>query len=322
MPSLLHYRPWQGTFHNPWWSIWPIARVSLGMLFRRKLFWTLYACGLLLFLMFFFGAYLLAWAESQLAVTTQQLKMDNPTRMIAGMRRALSILNGSQATFQYFFAFQGGIVVVTLALVGSLLVGNDFTFKSLVFYLAKPISRWQYILGKSLAVAIVVQMKTTLPALVLYGQHAFDDWDYLLDADYFSDNGGSGPAGIPLLLAVLAYGTILSVVLSILLVATASWMRRTMPLIMVWMSLFFFLRLLANTLVDGLKYDARWRLLDLWNDLTLLGQACLGFTHAELERAGNRPFPEFWEAGLLLAGVCALCLIYLNHRTRAVEIVS
>jgi ABC-2 type transport system permease protein len=112
------------------------------------------------------------------------------------------------------------------------------------------------------------------------------------------------------------------VVLSILLVATASWMRRTMPLIMVWMSLFFFLRLLANTLVDGLKYDARWRLLDLWNDLTLLGQACLGFTHAELERAGNRPFPEFWEAGLLLAGVCALCLIYLNHRTRAVEIVS
>ena len=320
MPSLLHYRPWQGTFRNPWWSVWPIARVSLGVLFRRKLFWALYACGLLLFLMFFFGAYLLAWAESQLAVSAQQLKMGNPAQLLGGLRKALGILNGSQATFQYFYAYQGGIVVVTLAMVGSLLVGNDFTFKSLVFYLAKPISRWHYILGKCLAVAIVVQMMTTLPALGLFAQHAFDDWDYLLNVDYFYDTGsGAGPAGIPLLLAVLGYGTLLSVFLSVLLVATASWMRRTMPLIMVWMSLFFFLRLLANILVDGLKYDARWRLLDLWNNLTLLGQGCLGFAH---ENINPKPHPEFWEAGLMLSGVCVICLIYLNLRTRGVEIVS
>src|SRR5882724_11901433 len=148
MPTLLHYRPWQGEFHSPWWSVWPIARVALGNLFRRKLFWTLYAFGLLLFLMFFFGAYLLAWAESQLAVSQQQFRLGDPGRMLNNIRRALAILNGSQATFQYFFAYQGAIVVVTLALVGSVLVGNDFTYKSLAFYLAKPISRWQYILGK------------------------------------------------------------------------------------------------------------------------------------------------------------------------------
>jgi ABC-2 type transport system permease protein len=321
MPSLLNYRPWHGTFHSSWWSVWPIARVSLGMLFRRKLFWVLYAFGLLLFLMFFFGAYLLAWAESQLAVTTMQFGRPGDTgRMLNGIRKTLSILNGSQATFQYFFAYQGGIVVVTLALVGSVLVGNDFTFKSLVFYLAKPINRWQYILGKCLAVAIVVQMMTTLPALLLYGQHAFDDWSFFTNADYFYDNDtGKGPAGIPLLLAVLGYGTLLSVVLSILLVATASWMRRTMPLIMVWMSMFFFMRLLANLLVDGFKYNARWRLLDLWNNLTMLGQACLGFYHEDIN---PKPLPEFWEAGLMVAGVCVICLIYLNRRTRGVEIVS
>src|SRR5437870_4403918 len=158
MPSLLHYRPWQGTFHSPWWSVWPIARVSLGNLLRRKLFWALYAFGLLLFLMFFFGAYLLAWAESQMNVSAQQFRIGDPSRMLRNIRQALRILNGSQDTFQYFYAYQGGIVVVTLALVGSVLVGNDFTFKSLVFYLAKPIGRWQYILGKCLAVAIVVQM--------------------------------------------------------------------------------------------------------------------------------------------------------------------
>lgn len=324
MPSLLHYRPWNGAFHSPWWSVWPIARSALGtMLFggpllRRILFWVLYAHGLLLPFMFFFGAYLLAWAESQMNVSAQQFKMGDPNRMLRNIRQALSILNGSQDTFQYFYAYQGGIVVVTLSLVGSILVGNDFTFKSLVFYLAKPISRWQYILGKCLAVAVVVQLMTTLPALVLYGQHAFDDWSYFTNPDYFHDSDGKGPAGIPLLVGVLAYGTLLSVFLSILLVATASWMRRTMPLIMVWTSLFFFLRLLANILV-GLTEQSRWRLLDLWNNLTLLGQACLGYYHEDI---GNKPQPEFWEAGLVLAGVCVICLIYLNHRTRGVEIVS
>jgi hypothetical protein len=315
MPTLLHYRAWQGAFHSPWWSVWPITRVSLGVLLRRKLFWTLYAFGLLLFLMFFFGTFLLAFAESQVGANDFG-KMGQ--EMLRGTRRLVGFLNGSQNTYERFYSLQGGIVVVTLALVGSLLVGNDFTFKSLVFYLAKPIGRWQYILGKCLAVFVVVQMMTTLPALAIYGQHVFDDWSYLTDVDFFADSDGTG--GVVLLLGVIAYGTVISVFLSILLVATASWMRRTMPLIMIWMSLFFFVRQLANLLVDRMQLDARFRLIDLWNNLALLGQACLGFYHENISR--DRPQPEFWEAALVLAGVCAVCLIYLNHRTRGVEIVS
>ena len=180
MPSLLHYRSWTGAFHSPWWAVWPIARISLKMVLRRWMFWFLYGFGLLLFLMFFFGNFLLAWAQSRAELSAQQLgPMGNPERMIGAIKRALGILNGSQETFQYFYAYQGAIVVVTLSLVGSVLVGNDFTFKSLVFYLAKPIGRWQYILGKCLAVFFVVQLMTTVPALVLYGQHAFDDWNYV-----------------------------------------------------------------------------------------------------------------------------------------------
>ena len=165
MPSLLHYRSWQGAFHSPWWTTWPIARVAVRMVLRRIMFWVLYADSLLLFLMFFFGNFLLAWFQARTEASRPQLgAIGNPDRLIAGIRRALNVLNGSQETFQYFFAYQGGIVIVTLALVGSVLVGNDFTFKSLVFYLAKPIGRWHYILGKCLAVFFVVQMMTTLPA--------------------------------------------------------------------------------------------------------------------------------------------------------------
>ncbi len=318
---LLHYRTWHGEFRRPLWSVWPIARVALGILLRRKLFWVLYGFTMLLFLMFFFSFYLFTWAESRPDLARVQVGKLNPSQeeVTKFIRQARGVLNGGQDTYQVFFWYEGAMVVVTLSLVGAALVGSDFTGRGLPFYLAKPISRWHYIAGKCLAVALVVMLMTTLPALALYAQHALDDWQYLVNADYFYDNGlGKGPAGMPLLVGVLGYGGIFAVVLSLLLVATASWMRRTIPLIMVWISLFFFLRMVARLLVDGLRNDARWRLLDLWNDMCLLGQWCLDIDHATIRPL---PQPDYWEAAVVLAGVCALCLIYLSRRTRSVEVV-
>jgi hypothetical protein len=87
---------------------------------------------------------------------------------------------------------------------------------------------------------------------------------------------------------------------------------------MVWTTLFFFLRLLAATLVDGLQYHPRWRLIDLWNDMYLLGNYCLGLAHGSINPA---PQPAFQEAALVLGAVCLLCLTQLMLRIRAVEIV-
>jgi hypothetical protein len=319
--SLLHYRSWQGQFHRPLWSVWPIARVALGVLLARRLFWVLYALTLLMFLMFFFGFYLFTWIESRPELARVQIGKMNPTQQQVTdfIRRTRGVLNGGQDTFQNFFFYEGAMVVITLALVGAALVGSDYTSRGLPFYLAKPISRWHYIGGKCLAVALAVSLMTTLPALALYFQHALDDWEYLVNADYFIDADlGRGPAGLPLLLGVVGYGSVFAVVLSVLLVATASWMRRTIPLMMVWMALFFFLRVVTRLLVDGLKFNAHLRLLDLWNDMCLAGQWCLQIDHDAIRPL---PQPEYWEAGLVLAGVCALCLIYLSRRTRGVEVV-
>ena len=316
--GLLHYREWHGQLRRAGWSLWPIARVALVTIFRRRLFWVLYALSLLIFLMFFFGALLLDWLESQIPVTP--IKVGNwepdPERMAQLVRNGLRILSGSQETFAYFFVYQGSMVMIVLALAGSILVGNDFTHRSLPFYLAKPLSRWHYIGGKCLAVAAIVFLLTTLPALVLFVQHGLGDWHYLTNPSFF---GGSGPAGWQLVAGILGYGLVLAGFLSILLVAAASWMRRTMPLIMIWSTLFLFFRLLAGILVNGLQYDARWRLIDLWNNLCLVGVACLGYEQPP--RFMPSPQPAFWEAGLVLAGVCILCLSYLNRRTRAVEVI-
>ena len=167
MAQLLHYRAWQGAFRSPAWAIWPVARWRWFRLARWRLFWTLYAAGLLLFLMFFFGAYLLDWAETQIpteAIQFGKVKVE-PDRLVKALRQTNRVLNGSQDTFGYFFVYQGLMVMIVLALTGSVMVGDDYTYGSVPFYLAKPINRWHFLVGKMLAVGIVVNLLTTLPAL-------------------------------------------------------------------------------------------------------------------------------------------------------------
>jgi ABC-type transport system involved in multi-copper enzyme maturation permease subunit len=264
-------------------------------MFRRKLFWGLYALSLLFFLMFFFGQYLVAYAWTQ----------DVPDWLIDRLRKGMN-LDGSATTYRNFFRLQGSMVVIVLALGGSVVMGNDFHFGSLPFYLAKPLSPWHYLGGKFLAVAVFINLMTTLPAVALFVQFGL-----LTDWAYFTDNAG-------LLAGILGYGLVLTGFLGSLLLGLASWLRQTIPLMMAWTALFFFLRQLAFALVRVLRYDPRWRLIDLWNDSWLVGNALLGIPHEQV-RPG--PQPAFHEAALVLTGVTLVCLIYLSRRIRAVEIV-
>jgi ABC-2 type transport system permease protein len=307
-PELLHYRPWRGDFRSPTVSVWPIARVALMSLFRRWIFWIIYALGLLIFLLFFFGQYLLSWALTQAGETEVQLGgwgRTNPRNLIQLFRFLLK-LDGGPQTYYNFFSYQSHIVMIVLALAGSILIGNDMRFGSLPFYLSKPLSRWHYLLGKGLAVAVFINLLTTLPTLILFVQ-----WGLLESWDYFYDN-------FDLLLGILGYGAVVTVTLTLLLLATATCLRKTVPLIMMWTTLFFFLSLLSSALVHDLHFSPRWRLIDLWGDTALIGRVCLGLPERPMEFANH---PPWYEAALTLGGVCLLCLIYLIRRIRAVEIV-
>ena len=305
-PILLHYRPWKGVFRPPLASVWPIARTGLALLLRRKLFWGLYALSLMIFLLFFFGLYLLAWFQTQAgqARITVGLVPVRPGDLIDILAERLK-LDGSAETYRNYIHYQGYVVMVVLTLAGSVLVGNDFRYGSLPFYLSKPLGRRHYLLGKGLAVAAFINLMTTLPALALFVEYGLIySWDHFTRDVYLA-------AG------VLGYGAVLTASLTLILLATAVWLRRTVPLIMTWTTLFLLCRLLAAALVEGLHLDPHWRLIDLWNDAWLVGGACL--------RIAPDPFdstqPAWQEAALVLGGVSLACLSYLGLRLRAVEIV-
>jgi ABC-2 type transport system permease protein len=299
-PQLLHYRPWRGELRSTTATIWPIARVALGMMIRRKLFWVLYVLGLLFFLLFFFGQYLLAYAESLGPGPNGAGGLGGLIKIL----RNLLDLDGSGKSYRTFFDLQGYTVMVILALAGATVIGNDLRFGSLPFYLSKPVSRWHYLVGKMLAVAVFVNLLTTLPALILWVQYGLlAGWDYFFDK-------------WELAVGIVAYGAILSVSLSLILLATAVWLRKTVPLIMVWSTLFVFLRIVPDVLVGGLDFDRHWRLFNLWNDNYLVGSACLG-----VEAPNPLQHPDWFSAALVLGGVSLTCLTYLILRIRAVEVV-
>jgi ABC-type transport system involved in multi-copper enzyme maturation permease subunit len=306
--TLLRYRPWRGTLRGPVTGAVALARASLRLLLRQRLLWGLFALGLLVFFFFFYAQYLVVWITTQLSTDTVRflgfkVNAADVTKLLGRLN-----LNGTDHTFGNFIWFQGYVLVIVLALAGSVLVGNDFFHGSLPFYLAKPIGRWHYVLGKCLAIGAVINLMTTLPAVVLWLQAGLlYDWQ-----TYYLEN-------LHLLAGVVGYGLILTVSLSLLVVATAVWVRRTVPMVMVWMGVFGMLRLFAHGLVDGIRLDPRWRLLDLWNNLYLCGLWCL---RVDPETIRPQPAPAYWEAAVVVAGVAAGCLLYLRKRIQAVDIVT
>jgi ABC-type transport system involved in multi-copper enzyme maturation permease subunit len=304
----LHYRPWRGTFRRPAAAVWPVARVALGMILRRRLFWVVYGLGLMIFSMFFFGQYLFAWAQGQAGegeVEIGGFGRTNPANLLRIIQFFLKV-DGSGENYRTFLNWQIFNVMIVLALAGSVVVGNDLRFGSLPFYLSKPLSRWHYLLGKGLAVAVFINLMTTLPALVLYVQYGLlYSWDYFVQRGY-------------VFFGILGYGLVLTVTLTLLLLATATWLRQTVPLIMAWTTLFFFFQYLAQLLVDGLRLSPRWRLIDLWNDAGLIGALLL---HVDLQALRPDSQPAWQEAALVLGGVSAASLAYLVLRIRGVEVV-
>src|SRR5271167_946294 len=120
-PNLLHYRPWRGEFREPLFSVWPVARVGLRMMFRFWPFWVIYSLGMMIFLFFFFGQYFLAWADTQVGESTVQLGgfgRADPHDLFRFLRQQLK-LTGNGETYRNFFWYQSYIILIILALAGS-----------------------------------------------------------------------------------------------------------------------------------------------------------------------------------------------------------
>src|SRR5271155_4501057 len=100
--TLLHYRPWRGQLRGPLAAAEAMSRVSLKLMFRRKLYWGLFALSLLVFFFFFYGQYLIVWITTQTANDT--IRIGGVPVTIRDLTKFLDrlALNGTAHTFGNF----------------------------------------------------------------------------------------------------------------------------------------------------------------------------------------------------------------------------
>jgi ABC-type transport system involved in multi-copper enzyme maturation permease subunit len=312
LTGFLGYREDTSRRSGSWRGIVAVARASLRMVFRRKMFWALYAFSLLIFLFYLFGQYLTVYIENRVSEAMVRQggvfgRMFNPQELSKVLTSSLH-MNGSADTYGDFIWTEGYIVIVIMALVGSLLIGNDFQHNSLPFYLSKPIGKFHYLLGKALAAGGITAIMTLIPCLCLFLEYGFiEDWSY-----YWTE--------WRLFLGVVGYGSLVVVTLSSMILAVSAWLRRTGPVILVWISLFVLSRFIQRWLVDGLGLSPSWRLIDTWNNLYLTAMWLFDYDHAKI-RPTNQAQPPYGQAVVVVSLTILVCILSLRNRVRAVEVV-
>lgn len=284
------YRGWSSRLQPAWVSVWPIAWTGLRLVLRRKLFWLLLGITLINFLFLFATIYLKA-----------QIRVENPalTRFVDSV---LDSVSGTGKTYRDFMAAQGTVTMLMLAFAGEVLVGNDYRHGGLTFYLSRRIARRHYLLGKLLGIGLLVQLTTTLPALVLYLEYGL-----LTDSVvYFRENAR-------ILLGILGYGLVMGAALSLVLFAMAAWLQRTVPLVMGWTCLFVLLPGIG-AILRNVYDDRRWHLLAFWRDIRLIGSWCFGAVEGRDERM-------LGPAVAVVLVVCVVAALVAIPRVRAVKVI-
>src|SRR5262249_47692964 len=102
------YRRWDGPLRPPRLACWPIVRTGVILVLSRKIFWLLFAVGLLLF----FRLFVIIYIKAQLAV-------ENP--MFSQFLDRFE-LTGTGEAYHRFMFFQGAVTMLLLAFAGSMLI--------------------------------------------------------------------------------------------------------------------------------------------------------------------------------------------------------
>jgi len=275
---------------------WPVARIGLKLVVKRRIFKVFIGLGLINFLFFSAMIYFLAGLAAQLK---GQRFGQGPLEFARNF-----IFTGTGESFRDFITSQNTVVMLLLAISGAVLVGNDFRFRSLTFYLSKPLERWQYFLGKLVATSLLVSMLTLLPCLALFIEYGLfgDTFDYFFESRR-------------ILFGILAYGLLVSIGMSILLLGVAALLQRTISIVMVWGLIFIFLPIVTEVVHEAAWSSEYWKLLDFWSLLQWCSNAFFGI---ESELYSGQP----WCPIAALAAWLGVALWAFWRKTRAVEVVS
>ena len=220
----------------------------------------------------------------------------------ANFSQAADFLAPSPSTFRSFLDFQEVFVFFITIFTGAGLIANDMRANALQIYLAKPMSRFEYIAGKFAVLAFFLLLVTWLPATML-----------LVTQIVFAGNLTFLAANLYLIPAILVATVIEAVVLSMVMLALSSLSKSARFVgIMYAGALFFTQGLYGVVYVVTRSTGFTW----------ISPAATLQNLHDVLFRVPQRFDTPGWVSALVLAVIVGLSALVLERRVRGVEVVT
>lgn len=281
------YRHWEGTYSGHAWRWWTITRASLRatVYTKPRLFLLLilimiaWAVPFLIGLLYYMGA--LGVGANSLQTPDQRLR-----------RELFDLLKNWQWMWGVVFS----------AVIGSRLVANDLRSDALYIYLAKPLHRTDYIIGKVLACFLWLIPIVLLPGLwVFLASIGSTSKDVVIKEPWQIFGQTLLVYGVFMLLC--ASGSIL----------ISSLTKRWMIALVSWIA-FFFLPIPLASITNRATGDKEWLYLSPWHDVTLWAGRVFEQPTNVLRN------PDWAPAGLIVFGLITASLLIFTLRISRLEV--
>ncbi|MCE5229749.1 hypothetical protein LLG95_09160 [bacterium] len=152
----LHYQTYEGPRRGAVSRWFAIARYSwMGLLGRRAIVWL----------------FTISWLQFLLRAALLYIMVNkNVQTLLAGfgIRGLANIIPVDAFFFKTMIDWQLPFCFLFVFILGAGLISQDLAHNALVLFAAKPISRWEYFLGKFATVFLLIMMLTWLQTIVLY----------------------------------------------------------------------------------------------------------------------------------------------------------
>lgn len=303
----LSYRGYDGPRHTRAVRWWIVAVASLRLAFRNPVFWIIAGLGLLPYL--FGGIALLL----QPMIGMNGANPFGPPDLHP--KRALS--------FYQAFSNQGFFVFLAAITLGAGSIASDNRTNALLVYLAKPITKADYLLGKWVGLFLPLYAMAVVPALLLY----------LFCLASFAHEGFLHDEPT-LIWRVLLACAVPGIVHGSILLGISAWCKRPAIAGVLYASLYFLSGIVVN-IVWLFRYRNHLDQGQLLHSLSLggiivgLAQNIYGvtlrntfFRRSEMDIKTISSPPPSWEVLLAVAGVLVVAgILAARARIRAVEVV-
>ncbi len=232
------------------------------------------------------------------------------TPAVQALIQARGLLEINRMWFLNWLQVQGWFSLLLAAWVGPTLVSPDLTNGALPLFLSRPLSRTQYVVGKSLVLAGLISLISWVPALVLFG----------IQASLGPE--GWAAANVSLIPAIVASSLLWMAFLCALSLALSAWVRWRVVATGLTFAVFF-LPAGFGTAANLVLRTSWGNLLNLWWMMVVVWHHLFGLA----DRLRNLPAGRSSEPMPLSAAILTLCtatgfcLLLLNKRLRAKEVV-